>query len=323
MILVTGASGLLGLHLLEALTTGRHTPIKALYNSTLPRFQHPLVTWIQVDLMDVYAVARVMEGVKQVYHCAAIVSFDSAKRDQLIYENEQITAHIVDEAIAEGIDKMVMVSSIAALGRVGAETGKPIDENTHWEDSKNNTAYAISKYRSEMEVWRGMAEGLNVAIVNPGIILGEGDFSKGSAQLMTNVAKEFPYYTKGVNGYVDVKDVVKAMLLLMDSDISGERYVLVEGNHSYQDLFTTMAQALGVKSPTKFAQPWMAEVVWRLDYLKSKLTGKHPLITKETARTAQSKSYYNNEKFLKAFPEFAYTPLEVTVKRMAEAYKKQ
>lgn len=320
MILVTGGSGFLGLQLLQLLVL-REQPIKAVYNSTLPQFQHPLIEWVQADLLDIYAVAALFDGVTHVYNCAAMVSFDSQQKELLIQNNIHCTQHIVNEALERGIEKMVHVSSIASLGR--AEVNKSIDEDTFWKESKENSTYAQSKFHAEMEVWRGIAEGLCAVIVNPGIILGEGDYSKGSAQLMTNVAKEFPYYTQGVNGYIDVIDVAKAMILLMDSAVEEERFILSEGNYSYQELFTMMANALDVKPPTKHATPFMTEIVWRMDYLKSKLSGKHALITKETARTARTKCYYNNEKFLNAFPEFTYTPIQQTIVRMAEDFKRQ
>lgn len=317
MILVTGASGFLGLHLLTELVK-YNTPIRAVYNSSVPQYQHNLIKWVQADLLDIFAVTDLFEGVTHVYNCAAIVSFDAQNKTELIKNNISCTQNIVNEALEVGIEKLVHVSSIAALGR--AELDKPISEETHWIESKENSTYAQSKYHAEMEVWRGIAEGLNAVIVNPSIILGIGDYTKGSAQLLSNVAKEFPYYTQGENGYVGVQDVVKAMIMLMNSDVSAERFIISEGNYSYKDIFTKMAQHLGVQPPHKFANAMMTEIVWRLDYLKSKLSGKNALITKETARTANSKSNYTNGKFLNQFKNFTYTPIDVVIKEMAQDY---
>lgn len=318
MILVTGASGFLGLQLLQELIA-RQKPVRAIYNSTVPQLQHPLIQWEKADLLDIFAVEHIFRDVTHVYHCAAIVSFDSAHKEALIQNNIHVTAHVVNQALEQGIDKMIYVSSIAAMGR--SQTAQFIDEETFWTESRENSTYSKSKYYAEMEVWRGIAEGLNAAIVNPAIILGEGDYSRGSAQLMSNVAKEFPYYTEGVNGWVDVKDVARAMVLLMDSDISEERFILSTGNYSYREVFTLMAEKLSVRPPSRHATPFLASIVWRLDYLRSRITGKNPLITRESARTARNRCYYDNSKFLEAFPAFEYTPLSATIERMASDFK--
>lgn len=319
MILVTGASGFLGKYLLQLLDAQSESVI-ALYNTNLPKETYKHVTWQKIDLLDINEVVTVVEKVDKIYHCAAIVSFDSKHKEQLIHDNINMTANLVNAAIDAGIERFIYVSSIASLGRA-EQANALISEDTHWVESKNNSSYAISKYQAEMEVWRGFAEGLNGAIVNPGIILGAGDFSKGSPQLMKNVAKGFPYYTDGVNGFVDVKDVAKALVLLMNSIITEERFILCEGNYSYKTIFTLMASALQVDPPSKHAKPWMAAIVWRLDYLRSKLTGKNPLITKESARTAQTKNYYQSDKILKFFPSFKYTPIEQTIEEMAKAFQ--
>lgn len=321
MILVTGASGFLGQHLLQALAAKR-LPVVALYNSRPPQLQLPGITWKKCDLLDVFQVEEVMAGASQVYHCAAIVSYDARQKDAMIHGNVSATANVVNAALEAGIQKLVHVSSIAALGRTGfAGTDHTyIDEETHWEDNKANSAYAESKYFSEMEVWRGMAEGLHAAIVNPGIILGEGDWTLGSAHLMQIVYDEFPWFTEGVNSWVDVKDVVAAMIAVMDSDISDERYIVSAGNFSYKEIFTRMANALKKKPPYKRAGKWMTEIVWRLEVLKSRIGKKTVTISKESARTAQTKCYYSNEKLQQHFPSFHYKSLDETIDRMAKAY---
>lgn len=320
MILVTGASGFLGLHLLELLA---HQPeeVIALYNSSKPSVTFSNVVWKQCDLLDVMAVDEAMMGIDKVYHCAATVSFDPRMSQKMIAENVTATAHVVNAALEHNIARFIHVSSIAALGR-GAHMSEqnPITEETHWEESKLNSAYAQSKYLSEMEVWRGFAEGLSGAVVNPGIILGEGDWTKGSAKLMQIVAKEFPWYTHGVNAWVDVKDVATAMLLLMDSNLTEQRYILSAGNFSYLYIFTLMANLLHKKPPHKAAGAFMTEIVWRAELVKSLLAGKEITISKASARTAQTKSYYSNQKFLQQFPSFQYQPMETTIARMANAF---
>jgi len=320
LVLVTGASGFLGKHLLEALVA-KGLSVRALFNRTQPQFSHPLIEWVACDLLDVYAVEDVMQGVRQVYHCAAIVSFEQKDRDRVIEQNRSATANVVDEALNAGVEKLIHVSSIAALGRASKEN-KLISEETHWEESSTNTAYAIGKYRAEMEVWRGMAEGLDAAIINPGIMLGEGNYNEGSAKLFQSAYEEFPWYTLGVNGWVDVKDVARAAILLMESDIVAERYVLTEGNHSYKDMFTWMAKALQKKPPHKYASAFMSKVAWILSSIKAGLAGKKSLLTRETIRTAQAVCHYDNHKFLQQFPGFSYQSMQNTVERVSKDFLK-
>lgn len=320
MVLVTGASGFLGKHLLEALVE-KGLSVRALFNRNRPEWTHPLVEWVACDLLDVYAVEDVMQGIHQVYHCAAIVSFEKKDRERVIEQNRSATANVVDEALIAGVDKLIHISSIAALGRAGKEN-KLVSEETHWEDSNTNTAYAIGKYQSEMEVWRAMAEGLDAAILNPGIILGEGNYNEGSAKLFQSAYEEFPWYTSGVNGWVDVKDVARAAILLMESDITEERYVLTEGNHSYKDIFTLMANAMKRKPPYKHANAFMSKVAWITSAVKAAMSGKKSLLTRETIRTAQAVCYYDNHKFLQQFPEFTYQPMKNTVERVSKDFLK-
>ncbi len=320
MILVTGASGFLGSHLVHMLSAQGAT-VRALYHSRPPSAADivlPGVTWHKADLLDIYDVEEAMAGITHVYHCAAIVSFQPNEHQKMLHFNPESTANVVNQAIEEGIEKMVYVSSIAALGR-GSEQKKEITEEEQWGESGYNSAYAISKYLAETEVWRGIGEGLNAVIVNPGVILGEGDFSEGSAALMSIVNKEFPFYTDGITAWADVKDVAAIMMALMQSDIEGERYIVSEGNYAYKDIFTRMAKTLGKKPPHIHAGAFITNMAWRLGRVQAWL-GKKPLITRETARNAQNQSFYDNGKLLKALPSFAYTAIDETIVRMAAAF---
>ncbi|MFY0252997.1 NAD-dependent epimerase/dehydratase family protein [Chitinophaga sp. 30R24] len=320
MILVTGGTGFLGSYLIRALVAAGK-PVRALYRQQpAPQLQDIMdkIEWVPGDILDVCALEDAMAGVTQVYHCAAVVSFQANAKDRLMKINVEGTANVVNMALDAGVDKLLYVSSVAAIGR--AKEGAVIDETAEWEDSPNNSRYSVSKFQGEMEVWRGIAEGLDAVIVNPSIILGAGFWDHGSSAILKNAWKEFPYYTKGVNGFVDVEDVVEAMIRLMDGNIAGERFILSANNWDYQQLFTTMARELGKKPPHIAVKPWMAEVVWRVEKIKGMLSGKHPLVTKETARTAQMKIYYENKKVLNALPGFHFQPLEKTIRRIAAAY---
>ncbi len=274
---------------------------------------------MQCDLLDVYAVEEAMQGIEDIYHCAAIVSFDPRKKEAMLHFNPESTVNVVNQALVQDIRKLVHVSSIAALGRTG-DPKKEMDEEAEWEDSKYNSAYALSKYLAEMEVWRGMGEGLNAVIVNPGIILGATSGHDLSAALMKMVYREFPFYSKGVTSWVAATDVVNAMVTLMNSNTEAERFIVSSGNFSYKEILTQMADALQKKRPRFAASDWMTSIGWRISALLRTL-GVNTLVTRETARNANSFSFYNNQKLINAFPGFAYTPLPATIDVMARSFE--
>jgi dihydroflavonol-4-reductase len=262
-----------------------------------------------------------MQGVQQVYHCANSISFDARDAEQMYHNNVESTATVANACLEHGVQKLLYVSSVAAIAR--SEGAKLITEKTPWLLDEHTSQYGISKYKAEMEVWRAAAEGLNVVVVNPSVILGEGDWHKGSSQLFKNAYNEFAYYTKGSNGFVDVLDVCAAMMALMQSNISNERFIINQGNYAYKHIFTSMAKAFGKKPPSKFASPWMSAIVWRLFAIRKFFTGKVPLITQETAYTANQEYVYDNQKMLNAVDGFVYRDLEESIGRICEWYQKQ
>lgn len=325
MILVTGASGLVGSHLVALLATlESDTEIIASYNHTIPATSYPNVTYKKCNLLDIFEVEEIMEGITEVYHCAAIVSFNPKDKHTLVHNNQVATANLVDKSIAQQVRKFIHVSSIATIGREHKLDKDQLYKESHiWEEGKKRSVYSRSKFYAEMEVWRGFASGLNGAIINPGIILGEGDWGRSSSKLMQTVAKGMKWYTKGVTAFVDVKDVAKSMYTLMKSEVSNERFIISEGNHSYETIFQKMATALQIKGPQKEAKKWMSEIIWRVYRIQGVLTGNQPLVTKETAQTAQSHYHFDNKKFLSYFPTFQYEKIENTIARMAAVYVSQ
>lgn len=322
MILVTGATGLVGLHIIRYLTQQGNS-LKALYHVRKPEplagsIEH-LITWVQADITDITSLEFAFEGVTHVYHCAAIVSYDKRMVDYMRHVNIQGTANVVDMCILVGVKKLVHVSSIATMGNADMPH-LPISEKTVWKKEEATSAYSVSKYEAELEVYRGMAEGLPAVIINPAIILGEGDWRYSSANLWDVVYREFPYYTKGATAWVDVYDVIRAMVLIMDSPVLHERFILAGYNRTFRDVFTDMAHAMHRKPPHILAKPWMIAIVWRWQYIVSKLVGKTATITRETAASAQRVSQYSSDYFLQYFPDFIFTPLTDTITRIAQQY---
>ena len=316
MILVTGASGLLGSHLIIQLIQKGYN-VRALYRSQVPNFKDAeKVEWIKGDILDITALEEAIIGVTEVYHCAAIVSFNPKNKAKLFQTNVDGTANIVNCCIEAGVKKLLFVSSVAALGRI--REGELINESMHWTPETSNSEYGKSKYLAETEVWRGISEGLNGVIVNPVIILGAGDWEKGSSELFKSAYDEFPWYTTGSSGFVDVLDVVQAMILLMESPISGERFILSAENKGYKEVFSLMAQFFNKQPPKRKVTKWIAALVWRIEAIKGRITGKDPLLTKETAATAQASVGFNNTKFLNQFPGFTYQKIEHSIERICK-----
>ncbi len=319
MILVTGGTGLLGSHLIKALLS-QNLRLRALYRNTIPSFAGAeKVNWVQADILDVIDLEDACRDVQQVYHCAGMVSFDPKQRRELFQVNVEGTANVVNACINAGVQKLLFVSSVSALGRI-RET-EAINETMTWSEETSNSEYGKSKYLAEMEVWRGIGEGLHAVIVNPVIILGAGDWSKGSSGIFKSVYNEFPWYSDSVSGFVDVEDAVKAMILLMQSDITAQRFIISAENISYKALFDMIARSFGKKAPGKKVTPLFAAIVWRLEAIKASFSGKTPFVTKETSKTALAKVNFDNSKLLKALPSFAYTPLERSIERICAELK--
>lgn len=321
MILVTGGSGLLGKELItQLLAQGKR--VRAIYNKTpLPEFRSKEVTQMQCDILDVVGLEEAMKDIEEVYHCAAVITFNPKKKTSMFKINVEGTANVVNAALDAGVKKMVYVSSVAALGRMRQDT--TINETMNWTEETSNSSYGQSKYLAELEVWRGIGEGLNAVIVNPVVILGAGNWEEGSSQIFKNVYHQFPWYSEGASGFVDARDVVKAMIQLMDSDITAQRFILSAENRSFKDMFDLIAKAFDKKPPHKKVTPLIAAIVWRLEALKSKFTKKDPLITKETAKTAMAKVHFDNSKLKKYLPEFTYTKIEDTIKDACALYLQQ
>lgn len=333
MILVTGGTGFLGAHLLVQLTA-QGLPVRAIKRSesSLAFVKHifqiyatdinrqwKLIEWKEADLLNIFQLEEALDGVTQVYHCAGKVSFVPSSRSQLLAINARGTANLVNLCLDVPNIRLCHVSSIAAIGR--SRLDEVIAEDRFWKNDPNNSWYAISKYQAEREVWRGIEEGLNAVILNPAVILGVCNWQEGTGRMFSQVWNGLKFYTHGITGWVDVNDVARAMIVLMNSQVQAERYILSQGNYSYRDIFNQIADALGKPRPSVFASPLLTELAWRFDALRSRFTGTEPLITKESAKTASLPCYYDNQKFIKQFA-FSYTPINETIRATAKEFMK-
>ncbi len=319
-VLVTGGTGFIGSYLTRLLIA-RGYDVRALRRANSPMdLIAPVagqVEWVEADVTDLPALEDAFAGVTHVCHCAAMVSFHPRDVRRMMQINVEGTANMVNLALSFGVEKFVHVSSIAALGR--AKDRPQLSESSSWVQSGGNSQYAVSKYRSEQEVWRGQAEGLPVAIVNPSVVLGSGFWQSGSGQMFQKVHEGLRFWSVGRTGVVDVRDVAQAMLLLLESGITAERYILNAANIPFRDLFFQVADALGARRPSIKVSPMLAEVAWRVEWLKEKLTGAQPIVTRESARSSVSQFFYDNAKSL-TLPGFAYRPLEQTIRETAAQF---
>jgi nucleoside-diphosphate-sugar epimerase len=275
------------------------------------------VEWVEGDVTDIVALEDAFKDVTHVCHCAAMVSFHPRDVRRMMQINVEGTTNLVNLALDFGVKKLIHVSSIAAIGRTKEQS--VLDEDSKWAQNKSTSQYAISKHLSEQEVWRGHFEGLATAIINPSVILGSGFWNNGSARFFQQIDKGLPFWPIGRSGFVDVRDVATFMLRLLESDITGERYVLNAQNISYRDFFQLLAKSLGTKPPSIKVTPFLSELAWRVEWLKEKILGMPPIVTKESARASVSQFSYSNQKSL-TMPSFAYRPLEQTIQETAMQY---
>lgn len=325
MVFVTGATGLLGSHLLYFLVKSGHRvaalrrkesdisqvrDIFMLYEGNDDLWR--LVEWHEGDVLEMSLLAGVVQQVDCVYHCAAMVSFAGADKEILLRTNRIGTQQIADLCLKYQ-KRLCYVSSIAALGDAECE-GQLIDERTPEIAGREHSVYSGSKGEAEKIVWEYIARGLNAVIVNPSIILGAGMRGRSSSRLFLTAAKGVPFYTGGINGYVDVRDVCVLMIRLAeDAAVKGERFVLNGGNYSYGTLFRTIALAVHKRPPFIYIPPFVAAFLWRVLAVAGKITGKKYAFTKETARSAYHRSYYSAMKVEARYPDFHFHTLEETV----------
>ena len=330
MILVTGATGLVGSHLAYKLLL-QGNDIKAVkrqssdIQNTLKVLNYYTqnaqqlfnkITWVDTDLMDVVEVEELMQNVDEVYHCAAMVSFAPKDKNKLLKYNPEITANLVNASLKSRVKKFCMVSSVAVFDK--PEEGFTTEEN-YWKNSPYASTYGLSKYLSEMEVWRGKEEGLNVVIVNPSLILGPGNWNGSSSVLFKTAHKGMPFYALGTNGFVDVRDVVNVMLQLMEKNIFGERFILNSENLPFKEFFTDLATAVGGKPPHIKAPKYLSEILWRVEWLRSILFSSQPVLTKETAHTAMRITEFSNQKITDTL-SYKFIPVRESIKEIGAFY---
>jgi dihydroflavonol-4-reductase len=331
MNLITGATGLVGAHVaLQLLQQGKSvvaikregsdlSKTKKLFSYYTSDFEQLFnqIKWVDADISDIYAILDALEGVDAVYHCAGFVSFNHKQKKQIHAINTVGTAHVVNACLEKGNVKLCYVSSIATLQN--PDITKNIDESVYWKSSPSASDYAISKYNGEREVWRGMEEGLNAVIVNPGIILGPGFWYQSSGKLIDTCYKGNPFYTEGSSATIDAKDVAACMIQLTEQHHFGKRFVLIENNYSFKEILSETHKALGKREPYMNAGKGLLMLAKWMDSFRCMISGKEPIITKETITAALEKNTFSNTRIKQAL-NFNFTPLQETLKFVSTAF---
>jgi len=320
-ILVTGGTGFVGSYIIRTLLKKGYKDIISTKRRSsrldLIADIKDDIKLVDTDINDLQAMEELIDKVDYVIHAAALVSFNPRDYESLMKTNVEGTENLVNLCIESDVKKLVYISSVAALGR--SKKSALINEQSKWASSALNTNYAISKYLAEQHVWRGQNEGLNTVIVNPSLILGAGYWDKGSCSLFKQVYKGVPMYPPGKNGVVDVRDVAELSVILMQNEITNERYICNGANIGYKELFQSMAAKMNVRSPQKALNKWMGSLVWRLFWVKSIFDGKRASITRESIKTSFNTFSYDNSKSLEKF-DFEYREIENTLSDTCRAY---
>jgi dihydroflavonol-4-reductase len=329
MILVTGGTGLVGSHLLHLLlkigekvkatyrTAASLKKAEKVFSSYKAEDLYKQVNWVQADVADYFSLEDIFEGITHVYHCAAVVSFDRRKADSMYEVNVEGTKNMVNLSLINGIQKFCHVSSVASLGKYADD--RCTDEEAIWAHSDETSYYSITKYYAENEVWRAAEEGLNTVIVNPATILGFGNWEESSTAIIKKVNDGLNYYTTGKNAFVGVSDVVRAMHVLMNSEVSDQRYVLVSENWSFKKLLSEIALGLGKNPPKKEAPRWLANLLRRLDEARYFIFGSKTVLTKQSVDTAFRKKCFSAAKIRKEL-QFEFEPMENVIKKVTAEF---
>lgn len=331
MNLITGATGIVGAHVALKLLEAGETVVaikrsgtdisktKTLFGYYTSNAQDLFdkIKWIEADINDIYSILDALEGIDTVYHCAGFVSFDSRDDKKLFKINAEGTANVVNACLEKNIKTLCHVSSIATLQNPDITSG--IDESVYWKSSPRASAYAISKYNAEREVWRGVEEGLNAVIVNPGIVLSPGFWNQSSGTLFSKAHKGMVFYTEGSTATIDARDVATCMIELVKTKQYNKRFVLIENNYSYKEILSIIHQQFSKKTPSIKATKWLLNTASFFEKIVSMFSGGSWQLSQETISSLTDKNTYNNNKIVSQL-SYNFIPLHDSVKFICKAY---
>ncbi|MDQ3016795.1 MAG: NAD-dependent epimerase/dehydratase family protein [Bacteroidota bacterium] len=314
-ILVTGGSGLLGSHLLRWFLQNGYSNLTATYQhdeKVIPSDLREGIVWKKLRLPDIADAFEVIQDQDWVIHSAGLVSYFKEDKFKLLDVNQKGTEHIVNACLAHDVKHLVYIGSIGALGK--EKNNVTLNESGDWIENQFSTTYGLSKYLGELEVWRGAAEGLPVSVVLPSVILGTGDWSRSSLQLIDRIATKSPWYPGGQTGFVDVQDIVSFLSVLLEKSITGHRWLLSGGNMTYKEIYSQIASALQINRSYTLAPRWLASIQLLAANI---LHGRYS--TPDILHQVYGTFSYDNTKSL-GVEGFTYRPLSDSIRDMAAAY---
>ncbi|MFT5999833.1 MAG: dihydroflavonol-4-reductase [Neolewinella sp.] len=321
MLLITGATGYFGRHLTTALAaSGR--PFTALVRegsdtAALTKLGETC-TLVEGDVNDPESLLEAFRGVDTIIHAAAFVSFQTADRSTMQMVNGEGAANLVNMALEAGVRKVIHLSSVAVLNR--RDGGPMVTLEDRWPEERPNTSYAESKFAAEREVWRGQAEGLEVAVLYPTHMIGTGNWERDHApKLWRMAARERGFYPTGTTGFVDVRDVAEAAMVILDRDQDGDRFLLNAANLSWREAMTKIAKSIGVKPPTLKVSAWQSGLLWPIELLRASLAGSKPIITRESHQNVQADFRYDGTNYVEATGK-AYRDIGETIRYVGGRY---
>ena len=323
MIAVTGANGLLGSYVVRTLIEQRE-PFLAIKRKdsdiSLLADVNDKITWRDADVLDVISLDEAFKNVTCAIHTAAVVSFNPSRAKQVMQINVQGTRNVVNACLANGVKRIVHVSSVAALAAQKGQT--TVTEENKWVENQHQTVYAKSKYLSELEIFRGQEEGISSVIVSPSAILADANWDNSSAQIFKYVWKQSPFYSDGAINYVDVIDVANIIYALLRMPIEAERFIVSAGKMPYKELFGLIAKGFGKKNPSIRINKNFLKIGAYFESLRSIISGSEPRLTKETARIADANYFFENRKIVDRL-NFEFQPIDKTLQRCCRYYMKK
>ena len=328
-ILVTGGTGLVGSHLLYHLTQQGCSPIAIKrkesdiqnvnkifrYYSSKHNILFNKISWVECDILDLLKLENIIESTEYIYHCAAFISFNNSDKEKMLNVNTTGTTNIIDLSLKHNIKRLCFVSSIATLG---VNNNLPVHENCIWQ-WKDQSGYAISKYLAEIEVWRGFAEGLSGFIVNPSLIIGPGSWESGIGTIIQKIKWGLPFYPNGSCGLIDVSDLAKIMVKLMNSDITNERFIINAEHMSYKQLMCTVANSLHRPPPFIKTPNWLMKLFIYLDIFISKIRGRRIELSTDAIKHTTSNIILDTSKINQTI-NFQYNSIEESLKNCVKIF---
>ncbi len=319
--LLTGASGFIGGHVLDALLEAG-ADVRCLVRDSSPRrnLDGKPVEIAVGDLRDAGSLKEATAGCDAVYHCAADYRFYAADSRELYDSNVEGTRNVMRAAAAEGVGKVVYTSSVGALG-LHAD-GTPGDEATAVSLDDMVGHYKRSKYLAERVAEQWVAKGLPVVIVNPSAPVGDGDLKPTATgkMILDFLNRKVPAYVDTGLNLVDVRDVALGHLLAAERGKVGEKYILGNRDMTLKEIFETLSEITGLAAPRIQLPHWVPLTFAALETGISRMLKRQPNVPLEAVKLARYRMFFDASKAVRELG-LPQTPVEKPLRRAVDWYR--